>query len=153
MKRFEAELIGRQWRDGTAQTEIDALASLRPDLLRRIARDAIAPFYDHELDRRVAQARAEWLREAAEIIARDSDSEELARVRGEARRQLEGMRHQIAVINDQLRADANDYDLPEIDIPEPDLNGPEPPEPLIDSEWSCARQCFVLIDSKKYDAA
>ena len=31
---------------GVEQTEIDALASLRPDLLRQIARDAIAPFYD-----------------------------------------------------------------------------------------------------------
>ena len=35
------------------QTEIDALAALRPDVLNQIARDAITPFYDPTLARRV----------------------------------------------------------------------------------------------------
>ena len=50
----DTERRGDAWRreTGVEQTEIDALASLRPDLLRQIARGAIAPFYDHELDRR-----------------------------------------------------------------------------------------------------
>ena len=42
---------------GVEQTEIDALASLQPDLLREIARDAIAPFYDATLDQRVIEAQ------------------------------------------------------------------------------------------------
>jgi hypothetical protein len=40
-------------RMGVEQTEINALVTLDPDLLRRIALDAIAPFYDDKLDDRV----------------------------------------------------------------------------------------------------
>ena len=139
-----------KWRraTGTEQTEIDALASLRPDLLRRIARDAIKPYYDAGLARRVAAAHAEWLLGAMEIIDRDSDTEELARARDEAERQLDEMRGQIATINRSLSLDVDDFDLPEIVIPEAE-NGAEPPEPLISSDWSFARQCFALINSKR----
>ena len=37
-----------RWREamGVAQTEIDALAALRPDLLRRITSEAVEPFFD-----------------------------------------------------------------------------------------------------------
>lgn len=43
------------WRKtwGHEQTEIDALAALRPELLRQIAEDAIRPFYDPTLAQRV----------------------------------------------------------------------------------------------------
>ena len=49
-----------KWQEamGVAQTEIDALAALQPALLRRMAREAIKPFYDPTLLRRcVAAAR------------------------------------------------------------------------------------------------
>jgi hypothetical protein len=41
---------------GREQTEIDALATLRPDILEAIVREAIKPFYDPTLDDRVAEA-------------------------------------------------------------------------------------------------
>jgi hypothetical protein len=44
---------------GTEQTEIDALAELQPDLLRQIAHDAIAPFYDRTLDGRALPREVE----------------------------------------------------------------------------------------------
>jgi hypothetical protein len=58
----EEERRGDAWKRafGVEQTEIDALAALRPDLLRQIARDAIAPFYDRTLRRRCNQARDEY---------------------------------------------------------------------------------------------
>jgi hypothetical protein len=148
----DTEKRGDKWRDqmGVEQTEIDALASLRPDLLRQIARDALAPFYDYELGGRVARARSEWISEALEIINRDVDAERLARIRAEASRKLAEMRAQIAELNDQLRIDASDFDLPEIIIPGPDLNGRETPGPLLDSWWPFAEQCRALIDSKAY---
>ena len=51
----ETEKRGDAWRTATGveQTEIDALASLQPDLLRQITRNAIEPFYDDTLDWRV----------------------------------------------------------------------------------------------------
>lgn len=60
------EKRAEKWRRnmGHEQTEIDALAALRPDDLRWIALDAIAPFYDFTLAARSEAARAAWLAEA-----------------------------------------------------------------------------------------
>jgi hypothetical protein len=55
----ESEKRASRWREayGVEQTEIDALAALRPNLLARIAHDALGPFFDRSLDRRVWEAR------------------------------------------------------------------------------------------------
>ena len=62
----DTERRGDAWQTamGVEQTEIDALASLRPELLRELARDAIAPFYDYELGARVDAACADWKQRA-----------------------------------------------------------------------------------------
>jgi hypothetical protein len=54
----EKERRAAAWRAkwGHDQTEIDALAALRPDLLEQIARDALRPFYDQTLMDRIAAA-------------------------------------------------------------------------------------------------
>jgi len=54
----EKERRAAAWRAkwGHDQTEIDALAALRPDLLEQIARDALRPFYDNTLAGRIAVA-------------------------------------------------------------------------------------------------
>jgi hypothetical protein len=51
------------------QTEIDALAALRPADLRQIALAAVAPFYDFTLDARCAAAAEAWRAEAEAKIA------------------------------------------------------------------------------------
>ena len=149
----ETEKRADRWREawGVDQTEIDALASLRPDLLRRIARDAVAPFYDYELDRRVQRALDEWTDHAIGIVNDQVDGERLAGIRAEAERLLEDMRDQIAELNSQLRIDIRDFDLPEVAIPEAELNGRQAPEALLDSRWPFAEQCQRLIASKAYD--
>jgi hypothetical protein len=43
---------------GREQVENDALAALRPELLNRIARDALLPYFDPTLDKRYAEALA-----------------------------------------------------------------------------------------------
>ena len=78
------------------------------------------------------------------------DGEHLARIRAEAERKLAEMRGQIAELNDQLRIDASDFDLPPIVIPGAELDGREPPGPLLDSWWPFAEQCRALINSKAY---
>jgi hypothetical protein len=62
----DTERRADDWRArwGHEQTEIDALAALRPDLLRQIAREAVEPFYDFTLTRRTAEARRDWEQEA-----------------------------------------------------------------------------------------
>jgi hypothetical protein len=135
---------------GVEQTEIDALATLRPDLLRQVARDAIAPFYDFTLAQRVNEARQDWLNRALEVINDNLDSEQLGRIRDEAAGKLEAMREQINEFNEALRIDVDDFDLPDIEIPEARITQGLAPQPLLDSSWSFTEQCKRLIDSKAY---
>ncbi len=134
---------------GVQQTEIDALASLQPQLLRRLAREALDPFYDHSLDRRVHQAYTDW-RSAAQEIVDEATAEDLDRIRGEAAERLSELREQIEAINDALRIDASDFDLPPMQVPAADLDGKVHPLPLLDSGWPFVEQCRALIDSKAY---
>jgi hypothetical protein len=150
----DSEKRAGKWRQafGVEQTEIDALATLRPDLLRQVARDAIAPFYDFELNQRVTAAQQEWLERALGIMNAQLDTERLGRIRAEASVKLDAMRTQIAELNDALRIDVDDFDLPEIVVPESELTlGLHlTPMPLVDSSWSFVEQTRALIESKSY---
>ena len=140
------------WRAATGieQTEIDALASPRPELLRQVAEGAIAPFYDRSLDRRVFEARGRWLGLAQQAVEAASDAEQLEAIRQQAAAQLADMRWQIRELNAALRIDPGSIELPGYEIPRAILTG-EPPEPLIDSRLPFADQCERLIASKAYD--
>jgi hypothetical protein len=146
----DSEARAGKWRAamGVEQTEIDALASLQPGLLRTLARQAIAPFYDHTLRARVARAESQWEHEADQVIASRLDPGVLGRIRDQAAHRLAELRVEIDALNDQLRVDPGDFDLPEIVIPEAELDGMA--NPLIDSRWGFADQCRRLIDSKAY---
>lgn len=134
---------------GVAQTEIDALASLRPTLLDNLARAAVAPFYDFDLDRRVSEAKSAWLVEAREAL--ESGDTDLQLLHELAEDKLENLRAEIDRLNNELRVSVDDFDLPEIPpIPEPDVDEDAYPLPLLDSRWSFAEQCKKLIDSKAY---
>jgi hypothetical protein len=136
---------------GVKQTEIDALAALNPKLLREIALEAVAPFYDYTLARRVNAARREWLEQAQEMLDAQIDQEQLERLRSEAAAKLETLREEINAVNDALRAETgDDFDLPEIVIPQPELNGSMNGLPLIDSDWSWVEQTLALKASKDY---
>jgi hypothetical protein len=147
----DTERRGDAWQAamGVEQTEIDALASLRPQLLQQLARDAIAPFYDDQLGRRVDTARQEWMSRALAVINNSLDGDQLRRIHAEAAEKLEAMQEQIDEFNEALRIDVDDFDLPDIEIPEAELDGVYP-LPLLDSRWSFADQCQALIDSKAY---
>ena len=136
------------------QTEIDALASLRPDLLQEIARNALDPFYDNTLDWRVFNAKGEWLDDAQACIDESIDQRHIDRLRAEAEEKLAEMRDKIDAINDALQLDTSAFDLPPFEIPEAeveaDLIGRVHTLPLLDSTWDFALQCKALIDSKAY---
>jgi hypothetical protein len=132
------------------QTEIDALASLRPDLLRQVARDAIAPFFDRTLSERVFDAKSTWLEDAQKAVDRAASDEVMEAIRADAARKLDAMREQVAELNAALRIDTEGIELPPVVIPGPVLNGNGGLPPLIDSRWPFAEQCQALIDSKAY---
>ena len=149
----DTEKRGDKWQAamGVEQTEIDALASLRPDLLRQIARDAIAPFYDFDLDRRVLEARQDWIDRAQSRSSTTAWTP--SSWTGSAPKQTEklaAMREQIDELNEQLQIDVDDFDLPAIEVPDAHIDYDVQPMPLLDSSWSFAEQCKALIDSKAY---
>lgn len=81
----ETEKRADRWREAfeAEQTEIDALATLRPDVLREIIERAFDPYFDRTLARRVEEAEAEWDDEAQEMLRGQIDQEALARIRVE----------------------------------------------------------------------
>lgn len=149
----ETERRGDKWRAawGIEQTEIDALTiPTEVGRLRRLARAAIAPFYDRTLDVRVFEAQAAWLARAQQVVDDSLDASELDRVRTVAAERLAELRVEIEALRDALRVDVTLDDLPPIEIPEAELTQGLAPEPLLDSRWSFANQCQALIDSKAY---
>jgi hypothetical protein len=147
----DTERRADRWRAawGVEQTEVDALASLRPELLDQIARQALDGFFDHTLAARVDRYRSEWLDRARDLIAATFDMDRLAEIRRDAEARLTEMRSQIRELNDSLRIDVDESDLPFIDLPEADDPGGNG-KPLLDSRWPFTRQCRQLIDSKSY---
>jgi len=147
----ETEQRASKWRAayGIEQTEVDALI-VRPGLLARIARQALDGFFDHTLARRVAAYRSEWTDRAWDMIEPTLDAARRAEIRRDAEDRLAEMREQIRELNDSLRIDVDEADLPQIELPEaidPGGNG----LPLLDSRWDFAEQCRRLIDSKAYE--
>ena len=58
-------------------------------------------------------------------------------------------------LNDALRVDVHDFDLPEPVVPEAavaDHTGGVHGVPLLDSDWPFAEQCARLIASKAYES-
>lgn len=141
-----------KWRQamGTEQTEIDALASLRPDLLVTIVREALDPFFDPTLDARVFEAQSRWLDEAQDALDDQVDARLLARIRAEAADKLEAMAEEIDALNRSLHLTTGEIVLPAPEVPAAELNGRVHGVPLLDSRWPFAQQCRRLIDSKAY---
>jgi hypothetical protein len=83
-----------KWRAamGVHQTEIDALAALQPHLLDERARQAIAPFYDNGLARRVREAREDWLERARAIIDAEIDADRREALAEQLQAQLDAVR-------------------------------------------------------------
>ena len=70
-------VTGRQ----PAQVEIDALASIRPDVLRRITLEKIAPYWDETLARRTTVRAAQWQAMARAVVDAQIDDDRLAGIK------------------------------------------------------------------------
>ena len=142
----------REEHDGLEQTEVDALATLRPEILRRIINQAVEPFYDRTLEQRVFQAKGQWIDEAADALADQMNSETMLMIRARAELQIENIRRQIEEIEEatEQATEGLDLDLPVPVIPEPVIDENLQPLPLIASDWSWADQTAALVARKRY---
>lgn len=137
---------------GVEQTEIDALATLRPDLLAKIVRKAIGPFYDSGLDDRVRRARREWESEARQVLADEIGEDQLDQLRDDAEAKLDTLAGEVEKLNDALTIDEiRGLSLPEVPpIPGAEVNGADG-KPLISSDWDFGQQSRRLKSHKAYE--
>jgi hypothetical protein len=108
-----------RWKErmGVEQTEIDTLVApftSRPGLLRQMVTEAMGPFYDHTLARRVQEARLAWWREAHAALDEQIDRDEL----DEAMDMLGELRREFAT-NEALHIGVDDLHLPTQKCPRP----------------------------------
>jgi hypothetical protein len=153
----ETERRADRWRDafGVEQTEIDALATLRPRVLEEIVTAAIAPFFDASLRTRVAEAEREWQAAAQRALERQIDDSALATVREQAAARLEELEAAIDSINQRLRMTTDGVvELPAVVIPEPEIDKELARlASLISSDWPWAEATRALIARKAYGDA
>jgi hypothetical protein len=150
----ETERRADRWRAamGRDQTEVDALATLRPGELTRIVTAAIAPFYDTTLSRRVWRAKSDWEERAEETLGKQLGGDHRVALHGHLAEQLDAIRAQLEEIESQARLSAADLkiDLPPIEIPEPEVDETLQGKPLLSSRWPWSEQTRALIDRKRY---
>jgi hypothetical protein len=113
-----------RWREafGVEQTEIDALATLQPEVLREILERAFDPYWDHTLEDRVEAAKEAWDEEAAEAIRSQIDQERLGAIREEAAEKLTELQDAFDNINEQLRLAGDHFALPPIEVPQAEVD-------------------------------
>jgi hypothetical protein len=149
----ESERRADNWREamGHEQTEIDALATLQPNVLRRIVVDALEPFFDDTLDERVREAQAERKTEAQAALESQIDQGALDDLKQQAEEKLEQLRDQIDELNRKLRLTTGDgIGLPEPQIPEAEVFPESQGLPLVSSAWDWVEQTRALIARKRY---
>jgi hypothetical protein len=149
----DTEKRADRWRTsfGIEQTEIDALATLRPNDLREIVERAFDPYFDRTLASRVSQAQWRWNERAQEAVDDQIDGERLAMLREQAAARLSELKDEIAHINRQLQLVASDhFDLPAIRIPEAEVKDDAPRQALVSFEDDWAAATSALIERKAY---
>jgi hypothetical protein len=149
----ETEKRADKWRaaHGWEQTEIDALATLRPTELERIVEEAIDTFFDHGLNQRVKAAEAEWRGAAQAALDEQVDRDAIASLREEAAEKLASLAEQIDALNDGLRmATDGRVELPPAIVPQPDINPDLHPKPFVSSDWDWVTQTKAMIARKRY---
>ena len=114
---------------GIEQVELDAIATLRPDVLKRIAVDGMRPFFDSSLERRVHEVCREWEERAQVALEEQLGEEEISRVRAEAEEKIDELYELVQEVNEQLWVPTDGIELPEVPkVPAPAENGT--PSPL-----------------------
>jgi hypothetical protein len=145
----DTERRGDLWREvmGREQTEIDALAALRSEILLQIARDAIAPFRDATLERRAAEAHFEWTRQAEDALRDHPDYDSTCQTILSALTEVEEAVGRLRAAQEQAQRDLTIM-LPPVGTIEPEARGAET-TPLFDTRDDFASASRRLINHKR----
>jgi hypothetical protein len=155
----ETEKRASSWREafGIEQTEIDALASLNPATLAAIARQAIAPYFDETLARRLREAEEAWRQEAQDQVDAAAEANpEYAELRestedtfAEANEALDASREALAALQHATDGLVRRRDLPAFDLPEAEPSE-DSPAPLVSSDMPLEEHIARLRERKRY---
>ncbi|MET4483112.1 hypothetical protein [Bradyrhizobium sp. F1.13.3] len=145
LKPTELRAAGWVERYGIEQTEIDAMATLRPDVFDAIARKSLDPYFDHGLAARHAQAKGEWHQMAQGRFA-DHFNGELDDAWQAAVGARADLQARVQVLCEL--ADRFNEELPGFDRPQADVIGDGPV--LVSSDMPLAEHAGVLRDRKDY---
>jgi hypothetical protein len=150
----ETERRGDRWRAVMQheQTEIDALAALRPGDLRLIALDAIEPFYDGTLEARVDEAESLWHQEAEELLTNRPGYQSAV---GDIRAALRAVHEEVDAFDGAQEAAREAFQgvqLPPVNLPEPIIEATAP-RPLFTTGDDYVTACRRLIDHKALEGA
>ena len=151
------EKRGDKWRAawGVEQTEIDALATLQPRVLRRIVREALDPSFDATLHERVDAAEEAWEAEAQALIDAEVDMKELDGLQQEAQAEVDRFEAAIGALNIRVgeATAATEVELPPLVIPNPVVDPSTHGLLLVASTWSWVEQTEALRAHKSYRGA
>ena len=145
LKETERRAEGWRAKYGREQTEIDALATLRPDVLRRIVDEAVGPFFDATLGSRVNAAKYEWDAEAQRRLDAALDNDHVAEIQARAIEHIEALQAELDAL--EAAVEEANIDLPPFIAPEPILNG-EPDLPLVSSDMPLLDHIVILKHRK-----
>lgn len=145
----ETELRAAGWRDryGVEQTEIDALATLRPDALEEIVADAVDPFFDHGLADRNRAEKERWEAEARQEIEQAIGPERIAEMQANLKASLELLQSEADAIKTEIEGATTivpAYEAPQVEI------AAIQPAPLVSSEMPLHEAIRILRERKDY---
>jgi len=112
--------------------------------------DAFAPYYDDTLEDRVETAKTAWMEQAQQAINAQINPATLAAVREEATTKLSELRSAIADLNEQLDLATNGLDLPEIEVPQPEIDEDAERQALVSLKDNWVTATRALIARKRY---
>lgn len=141
-----------RWREafGVEQTEIDALATLRPGVLQELVTTAIEPYFDRSLAGRVNAYRLAWESKAQQWIDEQIGEEVLQELRQRAEQVVSELESKVREVEQNIAAAMDgQIVLPPIDLPQPQIIG-APQGVLISSDMSWAEATRILIERKSY---
>jgi hypothetical protein len=145
----ETELRAAGWREryGVEQTEIDALATLRSDVMEEIVAHAVDPFFDHGLAERNKAEKERWEAEAREAIENAIGSERIAEMQENLKASLELLQSETKAIEAEIEGATiriPDYEAPHVETPVIQ------PAPLVSSDMPLQEAIRVLRERKDY---
>ena len=143
-----------KWRAamGVEQTEIDALATLQPEVLAELTERAIARFFDADAEAEASSTRRRWLARTRVLLEESINADEAEELRAEVEDALSELRELEERARELANLDIDDLPAIVLPVAEPSGAAADDDQVVIDSERPFGEQTLRLISQKRYDA-